>query len=95
VGIFSQKDLFTDPWALMQEELRVRSYRMCCEALKLAGGMQLVGKSAKLAKFDLHRKRLHRTYADVRSTPDAAAHVDLVDQMLRKARHELRGKRNS
>jgi hypothetical protein len=29
----------------------------------------------------------------VRSTPDAAPHVDLVDEMLRRARKELRTKR--
>src|SRR3954469_3322608 len=93
VGVFFQKDLFAEPWALMQEELRVRSYRMYCDAFKLAAGTQLIGKSAKVQKFDQHRKRLHRTYADVRATPDAAPHVDLVDEMLRKARKELRGKR--
>lgn len=87
VGIFSQKDLFADPWAVMQEELRVRSYRMYCDAFKLAA------KPDELGKFDQRRKRLQRAYADVRSTPDAAAHVDLVDEMLRKARKELRGKR--
>jgi len=87
VGIFSQKDLFADPWALMQEELRVRSYRMYCDAYKLAA------KPDKLAKFDQQRKRLQRAYADVRSTAHAAPHVDLVDEMLRKARKELRSKR--
>ena len=71
----------------MQEELRVRSYRMYCDAFKLAG------KSAKVEQFDQHRKRLQRTYADVRATPDAAPHVDLVDEMLRKARKDLRSKR--
>ena len=89
VGIFSQKDLFADPWALMREELRMRSYRMYCDAFRLAA------KPDKLAKFDQQRKRLQRAYADVRSTPDAAPHVDLVDEMLRKARQELRGKRSA
>jgi len=93
IGVFSQKDLFAEPWALMQEELRMRSYRMYCDAFKLAAGNALIGKPAKLAKFDLQRKRLQRVYADVRATPDAATHVDLVDQMLRKARKELRSKR--
>jgi hypothetical protein len=79
----------------MQEELRIRSYRMCCDAFRLAAGTQLVGKTAKLAKFDSQRKRLQRLYADVRAKPDAAPHVDLVDEMLRKARQELRGKRNA
>jgi ribonuclease HII len=93
IGVFFQQDLFSTPWALMQEELRVRSYRMYCEAYRLAAGTQLIGKSAKLAKFDSQRKRLLRTYADVRATADAAPHVDLVDEMLRKARKELRSKR--
>jgi ribonuclease HII len=89
VGIFSQKDLFAEPWALMQEELRVRSYRMYCDAFKLAA----YKPGVKLEQFDSKRKRLQRSYADVRSKPDAAPHVDLVDEMLRKARKELRSKR--
>jgi ribonuclease HII len=99
VGVFFQKDLFAAPWALMQEELRIRSYRMYCDAYKLAGGAALVGERAKLGKFDARRRRLLRQYADVRSSPDAAPHVDLVDQMLREARSALlgpaRGKRAS
>ena len=82
-------------WSAMAEELRIRSYRMCCEAMKLAMGSALIGERAKLTKFDRERKRLQRSYADVRSTADAASHVDLVDQMLRKARHELRSKRSA
>jgi hypothetical protein len=93
VGVFFQGNLFADCWQAMAEELRVRSYRMYCEAMKLAAGTALVGERAKLAKFDQQRKRLQRTYADVRATGDAATHVDLVDEMLRKARKELRGKR--
>ena len=93
IGVFFQQDLFAQPWALMEEQLRVRSYRMYCEAFKLAAGTNLIGKPAKLARFDQHRKRLQRAYADVRAAPDAASHVDLVDEMLRKARHEIRGKR--
>jgi len=89
IGIFSQQDLFTAPWQLMQEELRIRSYRMYCDAFKLAA----YKPGVKLAKFDSQRKRLQRVYADVRSTPVAAPHVDLVDQMLRQARKELRSKR--
>jgi ribonuclease HII len=94
IGVFFQKDLFAEPWALMAEELRVRSYRMYCDAFKLAAGTNLIGKPAKLVSFDLQRKRLQRTYADVRAKPDAAPHVDLVDQMLRKARRDLRSKGN-
>ena len=89
VGVFFQQDLFSAPWALMQEELRVRSYRMYCDAFKLAA----YKPGVKLAQFDSKRKHLQRNYADVRSTPHAAPHVDLVDEMLRKARKELRSKR--
>ena len=94
VGVFFQGNLFADSWQAMAEELRVRSYRMYCEAMKLAAGTALIGERAKLAKFDQKRKRLQRTYADVRATEDASVHVDLVDEMLRKARQELRSKRN-
>jgi ribonuclease HII len=93
VGVFFQGNLFADSWQAMAEELRVRSYRMYCEATKLAMGVNLAGERAKLAKFDQQRKRLQRTYADVRATGDAATHVDLVDDMLRKARREIRSKR--
>jgi len=93
VRIFFQGDLFAPVWSSMTEQLRIRSYRMCCEAMKLAMGTALVGERAKLNKFDQARKRLQRVYADVRKIADAAPHVDLVDQMLRKARAELRTKR--
>ena len=95
VGIFFQGDLFAQSWSAMAEELRIRSYRMCCEAMKLAMGTALIGERAKLTKFDRERKRLQRAYADVRAIANAAPHVDLVDQMLRKARHELRSKRSA
>ena len=95
VGIFFQGDLFAESWNAMAEELRIRSYRMCCDAMKLAMGTALIGERAKLTKFDRERKRLQRAYADVRGIADAAPHVDLVDQMLRKARHELRSKRSA
>jgi hypothetical protein len=93
VRIFFQGDLFAPVWSSMTEQRRIRSYRMCCEAMKLAMGTALVGERAKLDKFDQARKRLQRVYADVRKIADAAPHVDLVDQMLRKARAELRTKR--
>jgi len=93
VRIFFQGDLFAPVWSSMTEQLRIRSYRMCCDATKLAKGTALIGERAKLERFDRERKRLQRTYADVRKTSDAAAHVDLVDEMLRKARHGLRAKR--
>ena len=93
VRIFFQGDLFAQTWNSLEEQLRIRSYRMCCDAMKLAMGTALIGERAKLTKFDQARKRLQRAYADVRAIADAAPHVDLVDQMLRKARAELRAKR--
>ena len=90
VGVFFQGNLFSDAWATMAEPLRIRSYRMYCEAIKLCAGTALVGEKEKLAKFDQHRKRLKRTYADVLAEPRAGSHADLVEQMLRKARQELK-----
>ena len=90
VGVFFQGNLFADAWAAMAEPLRVRSYRMYCEAIKLCAGASLVGEGEKLAKFDRQRKRLKRAYADVLATAQAAPHADLVDEMLRKARQELK-----
>ena len=88
VGVFFQKDLFAEPWALMQEELRVKSYRMYCDAMKLTMDPRL-----QLPAFDVRRRKLQRKYAEVRSAPAAEPHVDLVDDMLRKARVGLRAKR--
>lgn len=90
VGLFFQGNLFADAWAAMAEPLRIRSYRMYCEAIKLCAGTALIGEKEKLAKFDRHRKRLKRTYADVLAEPQAGPHADLVEQMLRKARQELK-----
>ena len=90
VGVFFQGNLFADTWAGMAEPLRIRSYRMYCDAIKLCSGAALAGEKEKLAKFDKHRKRLKRTYADVLAEPQAGPHADLVEQMLRKARQELK-----
>src|SRR2546421_10579962 len=38
VGVFFQKDLFRDRWSALPESLRIRSYRLYCEAVKLAAG---------------------------------------------------------
>jgi ribonuclease HII len=89
VGVFFQKDLFAEPWALMQEELRVKSYRMYCDAVKLTLDPRL-----QVAAFDQKRRRLQRKYAAVRSERAAEPHVDLVDDMLRKARVGLRARRS-
>ena len=90
VRVFFQGNLFADTWAGMAEPLRVRSYRMYCDAIKLCSGATLAGEKEKLAGFDKHRKRLKRTYADVLAEPQAGPHADLVEQMLRKARQELK-----
>jgi ribonuclease HII len=99
VGVFFQRDLFSDSWGAMAEPLRVRSYRMYCDAVKLAagaglagqrGGSRLVAARLRITKFDLLEKRLRRTYADVLASPDASPHVDLVEKTLREARGELR-----
>jgi ribonuclease HII len=92
VGIFFQGDLFAESWNSMAEQLRIRSYRMCCEAMKLTMGVK-AGQRDPIKQFDQQRRRLQRNYADVRAASNAAGHVDLVDDMLRKARLELRGKR--
>jgi ribonuclease HII len=88
VGIFFQGDLFAESWNSMAEQLRIRSYRMCCDAVKLT-----MGQRVPIRQFDQQRRRLQRNYADVRAASDAAGHVDLVDDLLRKARLELRSKR--
>ena len=90
VGVFFQGNLFADSWAAMTERLRIRSYRMYCEAMKLCAGAGLVGEREKRAKFDKQRERLKRAYADVLAAPQASTHADLVEQMLRKARQELK-----
>lgn len=90
VGVFFQGNLFADAWAAMAEPLRARSYRLYCEALKLCAGGPLVGEREKLAKFDRQHRRLKRQYADVLGAPQASVHADLVDEMLRKARQELK-----
>lgn len=99
VGVFFQKDLFTDNWGTMAEPLRVRSYRMYCEAVKLAagagltgerGGSRLAAARARVAKFNTHEKRLKRSYADVLASPEACPQVELMEQVLSEAKQQLR-----
>jgi ribonuclease HII len=100
VGVFFQRDLFADSWNAMAEPLRVRSYRMYCDAVKLAGGAGLAGErggisrleaaKARVAKFDLLEKRLRRRYPDVLANPDADAQIQLVERVLAEAKAELR-----
>jgi ribonuclease HII len=84
VGVFFQQDLFSAPWSAMEEELRVRSFRMYCDAHKLTG------ERIRKKDFDVERRRLRRAYSDVLTEPRATLHADLVEQMLRKARKALR-----
>jgi len=93
VGVFFQQDLFAAPWSAMDESLRSRSYRMYCDAYKLSAGVALAGKKGKLELFDRQQRSLRREYADVRAAPGASPHVDLVDEMLSKARKGLRARR--
>jgi ribonuclease HII len=99
VGVFFQKDLFTDSWGAMTEPLRVRSYRMYCEAVKLASGTSLTGErggsrlaaaKARLVKFSGQEKRLRRAYADVFASSEATSHVELAERVLSTARQQLR-----
>jgi len=85
VGVFFQQDLFSGPWSAMAEELRVRSFRMYCDAYKLTGV-----RIKKKKEFDAERRRLRREYSDVLAEPQATPHADLVEQMLSKARRALR-----
>jgi ribonuclease HII len=85
VGVFFQRDLFAESWGGMPEPVRVRSYRLYCEARKLAAAPGM-----SLADFDQQHRRLKREYADVFAAVDAASHVELVDKLLRAARAELR-----
>lgn len=84
VGVFFQGNLFGATWGTMAESLRIRSYRLYCEATKLSNAVK------RLAEFDFRAKRLKREYADVFASRDAAPHIDLVRDLLRNARAELR-----
>ena len=86
VGVFFQGNLFGSTWETMAESLRIRSYRLYCEAMKLSNAVK------RLADFEFRAKRLRREYADVFAARDAAPHVDLVRTVLRDARAQLRAK---
>jgi ribonuclease HII len=98
VGVFFQRDLFADAWGALDEPLRVRSYRMYCDAVKLAsgaglagerGGSRLAAAKARLARFSLQEKSLRRRYADVLECREASSHVELMERALSQARAEL------
>jgi ribonuclease HII len=84
VGVFFQGNLFGSTWETMAESLRIRSYRLYCEALKLSNAVK------RLTDFDFRARRLRREYADVFASRDAAPHIDLVRTLLRNARADLR-----
>jgi ribonuclease HII len=84
VGVFFQKDLFSESWGAMAETVRIRSYRLYCEAKKLAAG------ATRLADFDQQLRRLKREYADVFGAPDASSHVTLVEALFGTTRAQLR-----
>lgn len=87
VGVFFQKDLFTDSWGAMAEPLRVRSYRLYCEAKKLAAAPGLT-----LVEFSRRERHLRHEYADVMASPEASPQTDLVEQALREAGAALRAR---
>jgi len=84
VGVFFQKDLFMDSWGAMAEPLRVRSYRMYCDARKLAATPGLT-----LAELKVQERRLRRDYADVLANPEASPHADLVEKVLSETKTQL------
>ena len=84
VGVFFQRDLFSESWEAMAETLRIRAYRLYCDARKLAAA------ASSVVDLDHEHRRLRREYADVFAAPDAAAHLGLVDALVRSARAELR-----
>ena len=85
VGVFFQGNLFAATWEGMAESMRTRSYRLYCEAMKLAN-------VTKIGDFDFRARRLKREYADVFASRDAASHVDMVRSLLRDTRAQLRAK---
>jgi hypothetical protein len=86
VGVFFQGSLFGSTWETMAESLRIRSYRLYCEAMKLSNAAK------RLTDFEFRAKRLRREYADVFASRDAAQHIDLVRTILRGTRAQLRAK---
>ncbi len=86
VGVFFQGDLFSDAWGAMAESLRVRSYRLYCEAKKLSEAPGLA-----LSHFDKQHRLLKRRYADVIASKEASPHVEMVATLLRNARAQLKG----
>jgi len=86
VGVFFQGDLFGGSWSGMDDSLRVRSYRLYCEAMKLAAAKE------PLSAFDAGCRRLRREYADVFASRAAASHVDEVARLFQHTRAELKAR---
>jgi ribonuclease HII len=85
VGVFFQKDLFSVSWGTMAEPLRVRSYRLYCDARKLTTVPALT-----LLEFNARERRLRRQYADVLSSREAVAQVERMEGVLAEAKAQLR-----
>jgi ribonuclease HII len=83
IGVFYEKDLFSDAWVNLPEPLRVRSYRLYCEAVKLSW-------ERNLAVLDAGQRRLKREFADVLAAKKAAVHVEKAMLVLRQARRQLK-----
>ena len=79
IGVFYERDLFSDAWASLPEQIRIRSYRLYCEALKLCA-------ERKLDLFDAEHRRLKREYADVLATQ----HGERATLLLRQTRQQLK-----
>jgi hypothetical protein len=86
VGVFFQGSLFSQTWEGLAESLRIRSYRLYCEAMKLSTAV------IRLADFEFRARRLRREYADVFAAPDAAPHVGLVRDLLRDTRAQCKAR---
>jgi len=89
VGVFFQGNLFGVAWEAMAESLRMRSYRLYCEAMKLSSAAR------RLADFDFRARRLKREYADVFAAREALPHIDMVNTLLRDARSQCKEKTKS
>ena len=79
IGVFYERDLFSDTWASLPETVRIRSYRLYCEALKLCS-------EKKREVFDAGQRRVKREYADVLATE----HGERALLMLRETRQRLK-----
>ena len=87
VGVFFQRDLFANAWGAMAEPLRVRSYRMYCDARRLTTAPGLTP-----LEFRKRERRLRHEYADVLASPEASPQTDFVEQALRETGAALRAR---